>query len=82
MYEPVRPDDGGPHVTSVHVLNGSTTTKSGVELVIELDDGSFYVIDNTAGTEPDGKDNMFAVDSRAYGGKLEYAVYGGPEKNK
>ena len=79
VYEPVRVDDGGPHIKSVHVL---TDRQSTVEMVIGLDDGSLYVIDNTAGSEPDGRDSMFAVDSRAYGGKLEYEVYGGPEKNR
>lgn len=80
VYEPVRADDGGPHVRTVHVLDGSAAGQSGVEVAIGLDDGSLYVIDSSAGTDPDGGDDYFAVDSRAYGGKPDYEVSGYPKK--
>ncbi|MBQ7730477.1 MAG: heparinase II/III family protein [Lentisphaeria bacterium] len=80
VYEPVRADDGGPHVASVQILDGGTEKASRVRLEIGLDDGSLYVIESSAGTDPDGGDDYFAVGSRAYGGKLEYKVSGNPKK--
>ena len=74
VYEPVRADDGGPHVERVRCTrmgvddsNGNSTRLSQVELEIVLDDGSIYTINSFS--DLDSTENAFSLqgDSRTYG---------------
>ena len=78
VYEPVRADDGGPHIKYVLCSRsgGDSARSSQVELEIVLDDGSVYKIDNRAGAASNGKDDTrFSVRSDSKrDGQDTYAV--------
>ena len=63
VYEPVRENDGGPHVKSVKMLSNDKT----LDFHVELDDGSTYLI--RCSFSPDSEKNVFSIrsDSRIYG---------------
>ena len=55
VYEPVRENDGGPHVKSVKMLSNDKT----LDFHVELDDGSTYLIQ--CSFSPDSEKNTFSI---------------------
>ena len=55
VYEPVRENDGGPHVKSVKMLSNDKT----LEFQVEMDDESTYLINNSL--SPDSDNNTFSI---------------------